>query len=128
MNDFDYSHLQARAVQIRDEARLFVDRCKVHVQKARALHDDVVRLRDEAMILREECIAERGKSLAILNLTRKLVNFPEVQRSFTSSFDEDSETVIRMIAEIKRVSIADGNPLQDLRSQLLNLSYLPVSE
>lgn len=126
MKDFDISQLQARAVQIRIESRLFIDSCKTHIQNSRVLHEEIITLSDETMILKEEALAEKCKSLAILKLTHKLQSLPEGKHHIVSSFDEDTEMAKQMIEEIKQVLIADDSPLQALKSHLLGLSFLPV--
>lgn len=119
--------LQARSIQIRDESRMFIETCKMNIQKARLLCDDAARLRDEAMILKEECIADKCKSLAILKISiqyNTLLGGGCVQ---FSSIEDDTSTLLQMIEEIKVDSISDEHPLHKLKSELLALSFLPAS-
>ena len=65
LKDLEYSQVQERAKQIRDESRVFIETCKTNIQKSRSLCDDAARLREETMILEEECIADKSKETLI---------------------------------------------------------------
>ena len=127
MKDLKDSQVQARAKQIRDETRMFIETCKMNIQKARSLCDDATRLSEEAMILEEECIADKSKSLAILKLSSQYKILVDIGFAQVSSIGEDTSTLLQMIGEIKQASIPDASPLHTLRSSLLGLSFLPVA-
>lgn len=127
MKDLKDSQVQARAKQIRDETRMFIETCKTNIQKAKSLCDDATRLSEEAMILEEECIADKSKSLAILKLSSQYKILVDVGFAQVSSIGDDTSTLLQMIDEVKQASIPDESPLHTLRSSLLGLSFLPVS-
>lgn len=121
------SQVQARAKQIRDETLMFIETCKINIQKSRSLCDDTARLSEEAMILEEECIADKSKSLAILKLSSQYKILVDIGFAQVSSIGDDTSTLLQMIEEIKQASIPDENPLHTLRSDLLGLTFLPVA-
>jgi hypothetical protein len=127
LKDVEYSQVQARAKKIRDETRMFVEACKLNIQKARSLCDDTARLREETMILEEECIADKSKSLAILKLSSQHKILVKGGFAQVSSIGDDTSTLLQMIDEIKQTSIPDESSLHTLRSNLLGLSFLPGS-
>jgi len=110
---------------IRDESRLFIEACKSNIQRARGLVDYAIRLREETMILQEECIAEKGKSLAILQLTNQYQDLKHQSENDVSSIGDDTLILQQMIEEIKQSHITDTNPLHELRARLLGLSFIP---
>lgn len=127
MKDIEYSQLQARAIQIRDESRLFIETCRINIQKAKSLCDDAARLREEAMILKEECIADKSKALAILLLTSQYKQLNDDRSVQISSIGVDTSILLQMIEEVRQDSISEKNPLHKLRDELLGLSFLPCS-
>lgn len=127
LKDLKDSQVQARAKQIRDETRMFIETCEMNIQKAKSLCDDATRLSEEAMILEEECIADKSKSLAILKLSSQYKILVDIGFAQVSSIGDDTSTLLQMIEDIKQASIPDESPLHTLRSDLLGLSFLPVA-
>ena len=127
MENLEYSQVQARAKQIRDETRMFIETCKLNIQKSRSLCDDAARLTEEAMILEEECIADKSKSLAILKLSSQHEALVEAGFAQISSIGDDTCTLLQMIEEIMQAAIPAESSLHALRSNLLGLSFLPAS-
>lgn len=126
MKDIEYSQLQARAMQIRDESSIFIEKCRMNIQKAKSLCDDAARLREEAMIIKEECIADKSKAIAILLLISKHEKLNK-GRIHASSISEDTSLLLRMIDEVRFDYISEESPLDKLRAELLDLSFLPSS-
>lgn len=106
---------------------MFIEACKLSIQKARSLCDDAARLREEAMILEEECIADKSKLLAILKLSSQHKILVDGGFAQVSCIGDDTCTLLQMIEEIKEASIPAESPLHILRSDLLGLSFLPAS-
>jgi len=106
---------------------MFIETCKMNIQKSRSLCDDATRLSEEAMILEEECIADKSKSLAILKLSSQYKILVDIGFAQVSSIGDDTSTLLQMIEEVKQNSIPDESPLHTLRSDLLGLSFLPAS-
>jgi len=125
LEDLEYSQAQARARKIRDESSMFIETCKMNIQKSRSLCDDAVLLCEEAMILEEECIAVKSKTLAILKLSNHYQKMIDGKAAQTSSIEDDTNMLLQMIEEIKQAPLSPENPLHALRAQLLGLSYLP---
>jgi len=127
LENLEYSQVQARTKQIRDETRMFVETCKLNIQKARKLCDDAARLAEEEMILEEECIADKSKSLAILKLSSQHKALDEVGFDQVSSIGDDTCTLLQMIEDVRQAAIPAESSLHTLRSNLLGLSFLPAS-
>lgn len=126
MKPQDIMDLQQRAVQIRDESLQFIEACKQHIQKGRSLTDEATRLSEEAMVLKEECIADRCKSLAILKLLDDHKDMSGRTNIPIASIAEDTSLARVMIEEIKQVYLPEENPLNELKTKFLDLSYLPA--
>ena len=125
MKDSEYFQVQARAMRIRDESSMFIEACKMNIQKARSLRDDAARLCEEAMVLEEECIAVKSKSIAILKLSDQYKNFPDGSNVQLSSIEDDTSILREMIEEIRQAPLSAESPLHSLRDELLELSFLP---
>lgn len=125
MKDSEYFQVQARAMRIRDESSMFIEACKMNIQKARSLRDDATRLCEEAMILEEECIAVKSKSIAILKLSNQHKTLLDGSSVHLSSIEDDTSILLQMIEEIRQVPLPAENPLHSLRDELLELSFLP---
>ncbi len=76
------------------------------------------------MIHLEEAIVNKAESLAILKLTTKMPNL-----TAQISIVEETKLTLKMLEDIKQAPISDKNPaLQDLRSKLIALTFLPIPE
>jgi len=127
MSNPSISQIQARAKQISEEARIFVEACKTNIHIVRSLGDVATRLSEEAMILKAEGIADKAKALAIFKLSNEYKTMEYGDRDYALSIDEDTSILRRMIEEIRQTSISDESPLLKLRTRLLGLSFLPDS-
>ena len=125
MKDSEYFQVQARAMRIRDESSMFIEACKMNIQKARSLRDDATRLCEEAMILEEECIAVKSKSIAILKLSNQHKTLLDGSSVHLSSIEDDTSILLQMIEEIRQAPLSAESPLHSLRDELLELSFLP---
>jgi hypothetical protein len=75
------------------------------------------------MIRKEESIINKSASLAILGLGNSLKFSPISNRGVA----DDTHIALDMLAEIKQAYIpVENSALHDLRSQLLDLSFLPA--
>lgn len=125
LKDSEYFQVQARAMRIRDESSMFIEACKMNIQKARSLRDDAARLCEEAMVLEEECIAVKSKSIAILKLSGQFKNLFDGSCVQLSSIEDDTTILLQMIEEIRQAPLSAESPLHSLRDDLLELSFLP---
>jgi hypothetical protein len=117
------SSLLERSLQIHLESSDFIDACEKHLKKSKEFSDSTSYFVEEAMIHIEEAIANKAKSLTILKLTTKMPNL-----AAQVSIVEETKLTLKMLANIKQAPIPDKSPaLQDLRSRLIELSFLPIS-
>jgi hypothetical protein len=124
MNDIRVSKLLERSRQIHLESSDFIDACEKHLRKVEEFGDSAAYFVEEAMIHVEEAIVNKAESLAILKLTTKMPNL-----TAQISIVEETKLTLKMLEDIKQAPISDKNPaLQDLRSKLIALSFLPIPE
>lgn len=104
------------------ETDMFIDKCQRHLVNSKSKSRQVSYQIEEQMIRKEESIINKSASLAILSLGNKLEFSPMNNRSIA----DDTQIALNMIDEIKQTNIpADNSALQGLKTQLLEISFLP---
>lgn len=121
-------HVWQKLEDLENEYQNFRQKCQENLAVSRKLQDRNQYLREELMVVMEECVAEKSKTLKVLELARS--GSKSEQASFPEFINTQEETaiVLEMIEEIKKNVISSGSVnIRFLHTQLSSLSFLPES-
>jgi hypothetical protein len=111
-----------KADKIYIETSMFIDKLQKHLVNSKRVSGLLSYQIEEKMILEEESIANKSSSLAILSLGNEL----EFSLINNRGIADDTHIALDMLDEIKQTNIpVENSALQALRTQLLELSFLP---
>lgn len=113
---------------LENESQIFREECEATLAMSMTLGDRNQYLREELMVLMEESVAEKSKTLKVLELALSGSKSEHESFAVFVNIREETAIILEMLEEVKKDFIySDNANIRFLHTNLLRLPFLPES-